>query len=275
MAVEYPKLEFLNLSWPAEFVLHVELNRPKYLNAMHQPAYEEYGKVMALAGEDPDVRVIVVSGNGKSFSAGIDINALTSMGDTDVEEPSRKAIYLYRHLKHFQKCISMPAFIDKPVIAVIHGHTLGLGVDIISACDFRYAVKGTKLSVRETAIGMTADIGSLQRLPKLASLGWVKEVSYTGRDFLAEEAEKNGLVERLFDSKEDALKGALDVAKSIASLSPVAVQGTKKSINYAIDHTHEESLEQIANFNSYALGADIVQGAMAARSKEKPRYEKL
>lgn len=142
--------------------------------------------------------------------------------------------------------------------------------------DIRYASKDAVLSIREIEIGMAADIGSLQFLPKIVgNFGWIKEAAMTGRDFSPDEAQEQGLINKVFPTKEEAVKGAIDLATMLAKKSPVAMHGLKKSLNYAIDHTVPEGLEQIAQFNSHGLGEDFMIGAMNARNKVKPRYEKL
>lgn len=132
------------------------------------------------------------------------------------------------------------------------------------------------LSVREIDIGMAADIGSLQFLPRIVNnLGWVKEVAMTGRNFGCDEAKEQGLINRVFETKDEAVNGAIELAVDLAKKSPVAMHGLKKSVNYAIDHTIPEGLEQIALFNAHGLGEDFMLGAMNARNKVKPTYEKL
>jgi delta(3,5)-delta(2,4)-dienoyl-CoA isomerase len=146
----------------------------------------------------------------------------------------------------------------------------------LGAVDIRYASKDVVLSIREIEIGMAADIGSLQFIPRIVNnLGWVKEVAMTGRNFGADEAKEQGLISRVFETKEEAVNGAIALATGLAKKSPVAMHGLKKSVNYSIDHTIAEGLEQIALFNSHGLGEDFMVGAMNARNKVKPTYEKL
>jgi delta(3,5)-delta(2,4)-dienoyl-CoA isomerase len=162
------------------------------------------------------------------------------------------------------------------VIAAVHGVAYGLAIDIMSACDIRYASEDSKLSIREIEIGMAADIGTLQRLPKIVNnIGWLKEISFTGRVFGPREAEQQGLVNQVFATKDATVEAAIKLAANIAEKSPVAVFGVKKSINYALDHSISDSLEQIAEFNAHGLGQDFITGIMAALSKEKAVYPKL
>lgn len=273
----YKRFHLFEVSQAAEFVLHVEINRPKVLNAMNEATWTQYHEILKLAEHDPDVRVVIVSGKGPSFCSGLDIKASSNEFGNFPEEQARKSQALYQHIKNFQAAIHQAHVMNKPVIGVAHGHCLGLALDILSAVDIRYASKDAKLSVREIAIGMAADIGSLQRLPKIVNnVGWLKEVAYTGRFFGPEEAQAQGLINQVLETKEKALDAALTLAKDIAEKSPVAVRGTKKSINFTIDHTIADGLEQIAEFNAHALlGEDFPQGIMAAMSKSKSSYSKL
>lgn len=261
--VSYPKNFFeVNCS---DGVLHVKINRPKRLNAFHKLAYLEFGEIFQLADQDMDVRVIILSGNGRAFSSGLDVAGMASeLAREEDDDESRVSIKLGRAIREFQNAISQPHFINKPIIGVAHGPCIGLAIDILTAVDIRLAAKDAVFSVREIDLGMAADIGTLQRLPRIVgNLGWVKDVAYTGRDFDANEALAQGFVQGVFPTQEEAIKKAMELAKTLALKSPVAMHGSKRSINYALDHTHRESLDQIAEFNSYALGQDFIDGCMA------------
>lgn len=273
--MSYENLEFHKVSWPSEFVLHVEFNRPKVLNAIHRPAYMEYFRILQFADTDPDVRVIVVSGVGRAFCAGLDV--LNTVNDFRLhEEQSRQGILFSRHIKEFQDAIAMAWNTTKPVIGVAHGPSIGLAIDILTAFDIRFSSEDATFSVREIEIGMAADIGTLQRLPKICgNQGWVKDICFTGRDFKSDEAQKEGLIQFVHKTKDEAVAAAYKYAENLALKSPVALQGVKKSLNFAIEHNHEDGLRQIREYNVYALGEDFVQGAMNFRSKVKPKYPKL
>lgn len=157
-----------------------------------------------------------------------------------------------------------------------HGASIGLAIDILCSADIRYASQDAVMSVREVNVGLAADIGTLQRLPKIANnLGWVKEVSYTARDFGPDEARTQGLIDGVFETKEKAVEAAIKVATTIASKSPVAIYGTKTAINFAVDHSVDEGLKQIASFNGFALGEDMLIGIEAARKRVQPKYKNL
>lgn len=276
--MSYSNLEFHEVRLSEEGVLHVEINRPDRLNAMNEPCWTEYGKIFAQAARDSDVRAVVVNGVGRAFCAGLDVvDSAQGFAERQQMDTARAGLKLGEHIRDFQLALHQAHLINKPVIGVAHGPCIGLGIDLLTTFDVRFAAKDALFSVREIVIGMAADIGTLQRLPKIVgSLGWVKDVCFSGRNFQVDEAIAQGFIQRAYDSRDDAVNAALEYAKELCKFSPVAMWGTKRSINYAIDHTVSESLEQIADYNSYGLlGEDFAKGAMSFRSKEKPKYSKL
>lgn len=255
MAPSDYKHEYFNVTFPSEYVAHVEINRPKKLNAFFQDMWEGMGHIFRQMSHDPDVRAIVISGAGdRAFSAGLDVQAamtsgpLASSQNKDLDQ-ARRATMLRRHIFEFQSDITALEDCTKPVIAVLHGVAYGLAIDISSACDIRYCAQGTRFAVKEVDIGIAADIGTLTRLPKAnLPMSFIKEVALTAREFTAAEAMQYGFVSGVFDTKADAVKKALDTAALIASKSPIAVQGTKDVVNYSRDHSVADG-----RCNHYAL----------------------
>jgi delta(3,5)-delta(2,4)-dienoyl-CoA isomerase len=247
MASPPPSYKYFRLSTPAPFVTHVEINRPDKLNAFHEAMWLELRSVFDSLSLSPDVRAVVLSGAGdRAFSAGLDVVAAsqteTLQGGSAGQDAARRAAGIRRHIVEFQDCISAIERCEKPVVCVLHGISYGLAIDIAAAADVRVAVAGVRMAVKEVDIGLAADIGSLSRLPKVVgSLGWVKEVALTAREFGAEEARSVGLVGKVAGSKEEGIRVATELAGLIASKSPVAVQGTKEILNHAKDHSVEES----------------------------------
>lgn len=164
-----------------------------------------------------------------------------------------------------------------PVIAAIHGYCLGAGVDLAAACDIRLATKDAKLAIREVDIGSVSDFGSLQRFGrKSASASWFRELAYSARIFTPQEGKKHGFLSQIFDTEEDLMKEAYELAKLIASKSPVATVGTKITMNYAQDHSVEDGLNQVKTMNSALLqSTDLMTAAMAGLSKQVPKFAKL
>lgn len=242
----YSSYAYFLTTTPAPFVAHVEINRPSKLNAFHEPMWLELRSLFTQLSSDPDVRCVVLSGAGdRAFSAGLDVVAASQQeilqGGAGADG-ARRAAGIRRHIVEFQECISSIERCEKPVVCVMHGICYGLAVDIAAAADVRVAAEGARMAVKEVDIGLAADIGSLSRLPKVVgSLGWVKEVALSAREFGAEEARQVGFVGRVAKSKGEAVEEAMRLATLIASKSPVAVQGTKEILNHAKDHSVEES----------------------------------
>ena len=170
------------------------------------------------------------------------------------EDPARAAVRFFDVVKPLQDSISSLEKVRVPVIAAIHGYCIGAGIDIVSACDIRIASKGTKFTIKEIDLALAADIGTLQRFQKVVGNdSWARELSYTARYFDEVEALKNGFISKVSETPEECLKEAVDLAKFIASKSPVAVTTTKQSLNYSRDHTVQEGLDHICWLNSVML----------------------
>uniref|UniRef100_A0A8R1DQE1 Delta(3,5)-Delta(2,4)-dienoyl-CoA isomerase, mitochondrial n=1 Tax=Caenorhabditis japonica TaxID=281687 RepID=A0A8R1DQE1_CAEJA len=259
-------------------VYHVKLNRPTKLNTFTLDMWKELKVVIDGLGEEPKCRSIIVSGEGKSFCAGIDLAAgmsnIINIFKNDDLDIGRKARSLRRILTIIQDSLTSLEKCPKPVIAAVHSHCLGAGIDLITSADIRYASQDVTFSIKEVDIGLAADIGTLNRIQKVVGNdSWTREVCFTARDFGADEALKYGLVSRIFDSQEHLLEKSLEVAALIAAKSPIAVQGTKETLNYARDHSTHDSLNFVKTWNmSQLLSTDLVNSATAALKKEKATY---
>ncbi|KAM6228765.1 LOW QUALITY PROTEIN: delta(3,5)-Delta(2,4)-dienoyl-CoA isomerase, mitochondrial, partial [Spheniscus humboldti] len=262
--------ETLRVTPEGDHVLHVEL-RPEKRNAMNAAFWREMVECFQDIGQDSSCRAVVISG-GKIFTAGID---LVEMGSefmmVEGEDVARKAWNLRRKVREYQETFSVLEKCPKPVIAAVHGACIGGGIDLISACDIRYCTQDAWFQVKEVDIGLAADVGTLQRLPKIVgSQSLVNELAFTARKMMAE-AQSCGLVSRVFPDKATLLQGALDVATAIAARSPVAVQGTKVNLVYSRDHPVPESLRYMATWNMSMLQTeDVLKSAQAAMEKKGP-----
>ncbi|CAO2655500.1 Nn.00g043030.m01.CDS01 [Neocucurbitaria sp. VM-36] len=230
---------------------------------------------------DPNVRAVVLTGAGdRAFTAGLDVQAaseggtLTGAGPADV---ARKANGIRRHILEFQDCITDLEKCEKPVIAVLHGVSFGLALDMSLACDIRVAASDARISVKEVDIGIAADIGTLSRLPhSVGNLSWVKDVALSARIFGADEALRVGLVSSVYKDKKEAVVGALKLAGLIASKSPVATLGTKEIINYSRDKPIVDGLNYTAVWNAAMLQTEDVKSAMlSGLQKRTPKFSKL
>ena len=254
-------------------IANLVLSRPNELNTMSRDFWVELGDVLEEINKNSEVRVVVMSSTGKHFCAGMDLNAFSNGVDNipDEKKPDHARIgeAVYRVAKELQEYISTLEKIRVPVIAAIHGGCIGGAVDLVTACDIRLASDDAFFCIQEINIGMAADVGTLQRLPKIIPDSKMREMAYTGRRMYAEEAKETGLVSDTYKSQEDMLKAANSLAKEIASKSPVAIYGLKAVMNYSRDHSVSESLEYNALWSGAMLSQKDMTEAMTANIEKR------
>ena len=254
-------------------IANLVLSRPNELNTMSRDFWVELGDVLEEINRDSEVRVVVMSSTGKHFCAGMDLNAFSNGVDNipDEKKPDHARIgeAVYRVAKELQEYISTLEKIRVPVIAAIHGGCIGGAVDLVTACDIRLASDDAFFCIQEINIGMAADVGTLQRLPKIIPDSKMREMAYTGRRMYAGEAKETGLVSDTYKSQEDMLKAANSLAKEIASKSPVAIYGLKAVMNYSRDHSISESLEYNALWSGAMLSQKDMTEAMTANIEKR------
>ncbi|HEY0112452.1 MAG TPA: crotonase/enoyl-CoA hydratase family protein [Allosphingosinicella sp.] len=256
-------------------VAHVELARESKFNAMDKEMFEAIGDTLRSMGEDPTVRAILLSGRGRHFTAGLDLQYAASQFPP-TNDPGRAAEKRLRHIKWLQDAFTAAEEARPPVIAAIHGGCIGAGVDLATACDIRLASADAFFQVAEVDVAITADLGTLQRLTRLIPEGIVRELAYTGRRMAAEEALRLGLVNRVEPDREAVIAAGLELARAIAAKSPLAVAGAKMSLNYSRGRTVEEGLRHVALWNAGALvSADLTAAIQARLSKGRPEFEDL
>lgn len=254
-------------------VAHVSINRPQKANALHLPAWEELKAIMEEMGRDPEVRVVILKGEGKLFCAGIDLELLMSVQGFDAMPSAARREALYAMVIKLQDCVSAIERCPKPVIAAVHNGCIGGGVDIIAACDLRYCSDDAYFIIKEIDMGMVADLGTLQRLPRFVRPAVVAEMAYTGRAVNAGEAKEIGLVNDLFTVPEKLWAGVTEIALQIAAKSPLSIRGTKKVLHHALNHPVAEGLEYIARHNAENLLSDDLKEAFRALlEKRKPTF---
>lgn len=256
-----------------DHVAHVAFNRPEKRNSLNEKAWDEMRAVFEHCSVNPEVRVVVLSGEGKMFCAGIDVSMLMGMTGYQSNCEARKREEFRVNLIKLQDDVSSLEKCQKPVIAAIHNACIGGGVDIISSADMRFCTEDAYFCIKEVDMGLVADIGTLQRLPKLISQGLVSELAYTGRKMFAVEAQRSGLVNRVFETKESMMESVLETAKTIAAKSPVVIRGTKEMIKYTRDHNVDESLKMMSVWNAaYIMSDDITEAMSAFVEKRQPVY---
>ena len=227
-----------------DHVAHLVLNRPEAMNTMHPQFWRELDAVLADLHRGSDARALVISSTGKHFSAGMALETFGGAITLDDRSPEGRAA-VFDLLTDMQATFTRIEELRIPVIAAIHGGCIGGALDMVAAACIRYATRDAFFCIQEINIGMVADVGSLQRLPKLMPLGLLNELAYTGHRLPAERALECGLVTQLFDSHEALVAGALACANEIATKPPVAVWGTKQAVRYARDHGVHDSLRQM------------------------------
>lgn len=255
----------------ADAIAQIELNRPDKANALNGTLWREIGEVFRWVDETPEARVAILSGAGRYFCSGIDFELMGEVLDS-VEDlgPGRKEERLRRTILELQAAFTALETCRKPVLAAIHGLCIGGGLDLIAACDLRYATADAAFSVKEVDLAIIADVGSLQRLPYLISEGRLRELAFTARQFDAAEAQAMGLVNQVFADAAQLREGVRAIAASIAAKSPLTVRGIKQILNYGRDHSLADGLDYVATWNAAMLLSDDTREAIAAAMQKRP-----
>lgn len=263
-----------------DHICSLVLNRPNELNTMTRDFWVELGDALEEINRDSEVRVVVLSSTGKHFCAGMDLSAFSNGVDDipDDKKPDHARVgeVLYRTAKELQGYISKLEEIRVPVIAAVHGGVIGGALDLITACDMRFASNDAFFCIQEINIGMAADVGTLQRLPKIIPDSKMREMAYSGRRMLAEEAKDSGLVGEVYETQDQMLDAVHKLAAEIASKSPVAIYGLKAVMNYSRDHNVSDSLD----FNALWSGAmlsqtDMAEAMTAQMEKRDANFDKM
>lgn len=261
----------------ADHVATLRLSDPARHNALGPEFWDEMAPTMQRLGEDPDVRVVVLRGEGASFTSGLDFAAMlprlpiaTNGGPPDGDRQRK----LHLAIRGMQAAITSVERCPKPVIAAITGACIGGGIDLACACDFRLASAGVKFSVRETRLAIVADVGTLQRLPSIVGPGITRELVFTGRDFDAAYAERIGLVNRVLPTADALHEESQRVAREIAGNPPLTVQGAKQVLNEARRTEIDRGLEYVATYNAaHLVTQDLGVAVTAAMTKQTPTFE--
>ena len=263
-----------------DHICNMILNRPNELNTMTRDFWVELGDALEEINRDSDIRVVILSSTGKHFCAGMDLSAFSNGVDDipDDKKPDHARVgeVLYRTAKELQGYISRLEEIRVPVIAAVHGGVIGGALDLITACDMRFASNDAFFCIQEINIGMAADVGTLQRLPKIIPDSKMREMAYTGRRMLADEAKDSGLVGEVYETQDQMLDAVHKLAAEIASKSPVAIYGLKAVMNYSRDHNVSDSLDFNALWSGAMLSqADMTEAMTAQMEKRDANFDKM
>ena len=263
-------------------VAHVRLSRPDALNTMTPAFWRELPEIVTGISDAASARVVVLSSTGRHFSAGMDLSVFAGGGSSslgpgsDTLEPGRRHARTRSHARLLQWSFTALEKARVPVIAAVQGGVIGGAVDLVTACDLRYATEDAFFCVQEINIGMTADVGTLQRLGKVVPEGFAREMAFTGRRVPARRAYEAGLVQGVYADHGSLLEGVLETAREIAAHSPLAVWGTKVAMNYARDHPVDDALDQIATWQAGMFQpADMAEAFTAKLERRAPVFPDL
>lgn len=246
-------------------IAHLRFSTPQTSNAMGAGFWADFQPAIHALSKSGATRVLVISGEGKNFCSGMDVSMFAG-GIPTTDTPSAREAFppFIQHLQNTISCLEAARF---PVIAAIQGACIGGGLDLVSACDLRIAANDAYFRIEETNIGMMADLGSLQRLPKLMPEGVVRELAYLGSTLTATRAHAVGFINAVETDAEAALKAAMETAARIAAKAPLVVAGSKAAITYARDHTTADALHHAAMTQSLIWNPADIQKAILARAK--------
>ena len=258
-------------------IAHVILDRPDAMNSMDKAFWLELPRCMQDIEANTDARVIVLSSTGKHFSAGMDLSVFSDSKAVPMSgDPGRMAENLRRVVLQIQDTVTSLEKVRLPVLAAVQGGCIGGALDLVCAADSRYCTQEAYFTIKETELGMTADVGTLQRLPKLMPQGVVRELAYTGRKFGADEAYRLGFVNSVYDSQEAMLEAVMAIAEKVAANSPLAVTGCKEMLNFSRDHSVDDSLKYMATWQAGMFRpTDMMKTFQAKGQKQTPEYDDL
>lgn len=253
----------------------VYLDRPDKLNSMNKPAWDESPAIFEDLDQDEEIKVIIVSGKGKCFSAGIDLIGMAGsmpelMSQNQMGGVKAKLLRWIYAMQETNTCIER---CRKPVIAAIHGYCIGAGLDMVTACDIRLAAKDAEFSLREAGVAFVADVGVLQRIPHIVGQGIARELAFTAKYFNAERAKEILLVNEVYEDHESLMAEAEKMAMEIAENSPLAVQASKEVLNYGIGKSIDDGLKYVASISANIIPSeDLMEAAKAMMEKRKPKF---
>ena len=256
-----------------DHVAHIRMIRPERANSMIPEFWDELPKIVGQLSEGNEARAIVLSAEGRHFCSGMDLSVFAGNNDVSVQD---NAAHISRQRANFrttalqlQRTFSCLEESRLPVLSAIQGACIGGGIDMVSATDLRYATEDAFFCIQEINIGMTADVGTLQRMPKLVPEGVVRELAYTGRNMSASEAKERGFVNDIYEDQDAMDDAVLEIAQEIASKSPMAIWGTKQTLNYGRDHSVADGLEYIATWNAAMFDPDDMAEAFMAQTENR------
>jgi enoyl-CoA hydratase len=250
-------------------VVELVMNKPEKANSMTPDFWADLPRLLGKLDADPSVRAVLLTGNGKHFSSGMDLSTFANLAKLFNEGPGRAAFAMRGIIKELQDSFTAIERVRFPVIAAIHGACIGGAIDLVTACDIRIASADAYFAIEEINIGMAADVGTLQRLPKLIAPSVAAELAYTGRRFAAAEAKDIGLVSNVHEDAAAVREAGLALARSIAARSPLAIAGIKRNLIWSRDHSVADGLDYIATWNGGILRPGELMAAIQAKMAKR------
>ncbi|SUZ78891.1 uncharacterized protein METZ01_LOCUS31745, partial [marine metagenome] len=252
---------------------HVRMIRPERANSMIPEFWQELPEIIDQLSAGGDARVIVLSAEGRHFCSGMDLSVFAGNNNVSNQEQakhgSRQRAGFRSTALQLQRTFSCMEESRLPILSAIQGACIGGGIDMVSATDLRYATNDAYFCIQEINIGMTADVGTLQRMPRFVPEGVVRELAYTGRNMSAAEAKERGFVNEIYGDQDEMLEAVFEIAGEIASKSPMAIWGTKRTLNYGRDHSVADGLEYIATWNAAMFDTDDMAEAFRASTENR------
>ncbi|MDG1312123.1 MAG: crotonase/enoyl-CoA hydratase family protein [Porticoccaceae bacterium] len=273
---DFPQLHAFKVDIDYNHVAEISLNRPEAINSMNSDFWAELPAIIEALEREAAARVIILSSQGQHFTAGMDLSVFDNLGRSNSDEPARAAEKSRRWILELQDTFTALENTRMPVISAIQGACIGGGVDMICATDMRFCTSNAYFNIKETALGITADVGTLQRIQNVMPSGLARELAYSSRNLGAEEALAFGFVNKVYCDQEEMLGAVRSLAAEIAAHSPMAVHGTKEMLNYSRDHSVQDSLNHMATWQSGMLQTHDIHEAMQANSEKRtPKFGNL
>lgn len=257
-------------------IAHLQLNRPERMNTMAPAFFPALRDAVQSLHDSGQARVLLISSTGKHFSAGMALDTFGGDGAMLDTRSPRARLAFQDGLRRLMACFDVLDTARLPVLCAVQGGCIGGALDLAAACDMRYCSADAFFCIQEINIGMAADLGVLQRLPKLMPQGVVRELAYTGERLPAARALELGLVNAVLPDAASLLEHAMGVARSIAAKSPLAVAGSKLALNHARDHGTAAALEQMALLQSAIFDTgEMAQAIDGWQNKRAPDFAPL
>jgi enoyl-CoA hydratase len=250
-------------------VAQLSLTRPEASNALDLSFWRDFGPALKALDATGEVRALVISGEGRNFCAGMDISVFSGGAILNTDTAADRQTF-HQAARDLQDSLTWIERVRFPVIAAVQGACVGAGLDLIAACDLRLAATGAYFRIEEINIGMMADVGSLQRLPRILPEAVVRELAYLGTSLTADRAERLGFVNAVLPDPEALQAAALEMAHAIAAKAPLAISGSKAAVTYARDHSVAEGLEWAAVMQGSIWNTADILAAIQARATRQP-----